>query len=185
MNYKIFILSFCALLTSCKNIKNTKKDIESKYNIEVIISRGGIAIPVEDTSKYNFSVDSISDKLYIFNLDTMGCLDVFIGVGYWDGNDNTLHVKDTLSVHSSIINKAELGTINRSANEIYKSHKVYERDRINDLWVANLRLNNKIKYIYFVGQEEYENNTLPSSFNKLIDELVRLSPVEIKDYDLR
>lgn len=187
MKKKILNLIVLLIVVSCNTVVESKHNESLNFNYEINISitrGGGFEAPVEDTLKFKkyFESDSLRDLIYTFRLDTNGKLIICKGIGYYDANF-VIHFIDTLQINEDFIAKKTLNKINYFAHNIYKDwQSFYNKDYVTDSWLGNLRIKDK-NYVYFVGQELLDNDTLSPSFDKIMNEFVKNSFIKIEDWE--
>lgn len=175
MNWKVIYILPLAIVFACEVKTESNKEHPVKIDdISVLISRGGREIPLEEADK--FIPDSLSDEMYLFDIDTLGELKVSYGFGSFTETD--VNIMQIESSNSITIAKDSLANIFRLATRIYKDNEYQTQQSMYDSWIAKLKINNKV-YTYYFGESL---DTLTLDYLYLIDKIVSVSPIKVKYY---
>lgn len=173
MNWRIVYLSIMLIGCQEKEINNNVSSHKSE-NISLLISRGGREVIWEEREK--LIPDSLSDEMYLFELDTIGKLSVSYGFGKQIVNSIKMNLVET--TQSVTLHSVDLDSIFQLANRIYQDKEYQTQNSPTDSWFVRLKIDNKI-FNYYLGESLHSLN---ANYLDLVDKMVIESPIKVKDY---
>ena len=155
------ILIFIFLLSGCSN--NSNKIINKQDSL--------VCIAISPIGSYSNN--------YLLNLKSNGLLEVSFGNGDTNKNKtNAIIIQDDFLKNpikrEELLNKNELDTIKKLINEVNKRKVISESGNQLDGRIVVIYINNK--YYSF-----YEQDYINDCFGKLLSEIKKCSPLEIKE----
>lgn len=176
------LIIFIVLIYGCQYQAKSDNKIDKEnafLNSTILISRGAMEVNLMDTSsrKANFT-----DEVYRFEIKKPNILVCSKGYGKKSDiaiegiNDitfNSLIKKDTVFLSDKEINKIQL-----LIKRIYDREEYISVNEPTDNWLVNLQIGKK-KTIYYLGESI---DVLNLDYLHLVDEIVRKSSIQVKDY---
>jgi|GEM_PF-5416757 len=185
------IMCLCIVINSCSSSskKETRDNVDELEdikieNVSLLISRTGRAIPVGEIPEDSIIPDDFMDDLYLLELDSNGLLKTSHGFGkvaMIEGSDRKdLKLNFIESKDSVFLSEEKSNTVLVMAKHIYLNNEYWSERSPTDSWVVKLKINDKTS-IYHDG-EFLHTKALDESYLEIVDEMVRLSKMKVKDY---
>lgn len=175
VNWKIIYFLSLMFFVSCNGNNQKREHIPvSIDNISILTSRGGREVVWEERDK--IIPDSLSDEVYLLDLDTLGNLKVSYGFG--KVTETEINIKYIEKSDSTKILQDKLSVIIDLAKNIYSQEEYHTKQDILDSWIVKLMINEKT-FTYYLGESL---DTLNMDYLDIVDEIVVKSPIKVKYY---
>lgn len=182
MKYTIFFL-FIFLIKSCNTPEKrvqTKEQAPIK-NVSILISGRGREIIGENMAIH----EDLSREIYLIELSEDGILKTSLGYGFMisieNSQRNDLKMNLVEKKDSVLITKNKLKYIFNLASKIHPKRTYNSKSIYLDSWLIKLKINNKTN-IFFLGETAQPFNKLTIEYLKIVDELVKVSPISVRGY---
>lgn len=182
MKYTIFFL-FIFLIKSCNTPEKrvqTKEQAPIK-NVSILISGRGREIIGENMAIH----EDLSREIYLIELSEDGILKTSLGYGFMisieNSQRNDLKMNLVEKKDSILITKNKLKYIFNLASKIHPKRTYNSKSIYLDSWLIKLKINNKTN-IFFLGETAQPFNKLTIEYLKIVDELVKVSPISVRGY---
>jgi hypothetical protein len=189
MNYvRISILIF--IVSSCHEPPNKLKETNMNKVKKLSLLLCGYSRTFNENENENpkdsIALNGLLFEAYLIELDSNGKMSTTVGLGEFTSNGpnskDDLQMNYIKSSDTIFISNRDLQSILNQSNEILKKKEYWSNLYLTDSWFVKLKINNKTNVFYYGEGALSPIDNIGPEYMQLTTEIVKLSPIQIKDF---